>query len=181
MSIYFLRHIKTTYNLENRISGSFDAEPLPDQALMFSEEYSVHFHHVISSPLKRCRATVALLPSDSYDELHFCDQLIERNVGILEGMPRDQAISEYPQLFCNGKLDVTATIPNGESVSEVSRRISSLAEALSQVSDRINVLVCSHNQTLKILYATLKGLPISNDYWRKINFPNGTVVNIEQL
>ena len=59
------------------------------------------------------RATVDLLPAGAYDNLIFCDQLIERNLGILEGLPKEEAIQNYPHLFCNGKLAVTAEIPKG--------------------------------------------------------------------
>ena len=181
MSIYFLRHIKTKYNAENRISGCFDVEPLTDQSLILPQGETVYFRRVFSSPLKRCRATVDLLPAGAYDNLIFCDQLIERNLGILEGLPKEEAIQNYPHLFCNGKLAVTAEIPKGESITEVAHRISAIAEELKNSPSAANILVCSHNQTLKILYAILKGIPITNEYWKAINFRNGTLVNVEEI
>lgn len=173
MSIYFLRHIKTIYNLENLISGCFDAEPLSGQALVVPDGAELRFHHVLCSPLKRCKATIDLLPADCYDDVLYCEELVERNVGILEGMPRSQAQRDYPQLFSNGKLNVAASIPEGESIAEALQRIAPVVEKLRNLPDSMNVLVCSHNQTLKILLAAFKNIPISNEYWSSINFEHG--------
>lgn len=181
MSIYFLRHIKTIHNQRNLISGCADTEPLSEQSLILPTELSVHFDRVLSSPLKRCKATIELLPIHCYDSIEFTEQLIERNVGILEGLSKTTAVKQYPHLFCEGKLDVNAAIPNGESVVMVAERVSSLAKEIARESQTMNILVCSHNQTLKVLLAVLKEIPLTNDYWREINFKNGTLVNINEV
>lgn len=181
MSIFFLRHIKTTYNQKGVISGQFDAEPLPNQSLVLPPGLSVYFDRVISSPSKRCRATIELLPINCYDSIEFTDQLIERNVGILESLSKQSAIAQYPHLFCDGNLDINAMIPNGESIMAVAERVLSLSDEIVSAPYTSNILICSHNQTLKVLYALLKNIPLTNDFWNAINFKNGTLVNISEI
>lgn len=181
MSIYFLRHIKTVYNTKNLISGCKDAEPLPGQTLILPENTEFYFDCVISSPLKRCVATVDLLPTHSYDRIEFSERLIERNVGVLEGISKKEAIAQYPNLFCNGKLDVNVAIPNGETIAEVIERLSPIANNLISYQETMNILVCSHNQTLKVLLALLWNTSLTNEYWKTVNFPNGTLVCIDDL
>lgn len=181
MGIYFLRHIKTIYNQNDKISGSADIEVIPRQSLILPPGLSVHFDRILSSPLKRCRATLELLPDNYYNNIEFSDCLMERNVGILEGLSKKDAITQYPALFCDGKINIDATIPNGESISEVAERISSIAQEISLASTEMNLLVCSHNQILKVLLALLIDIPLTNSYWKNINFKNGTVVNIQDI
>ncbi|MDE5758338.1 MAG: histidine phosphatase family protein [Allobaculum sp.] len=181
MSIYFLRHIKTTYNQDGIISGCADAEVIPGQSLVLPPGMPVYFNRILSSPLKRCQATIELLPNSCYDSIEIFDCLIERNVGILEGLSKKVALTQYPFLFCDGKIDVDAIIPNGESISEVAERISIIAKEILLASVEMNILVCSHNQTLKVLFAILRKIPLTNNYWKKVNFKNGVLININKV
>lgn len=108
------------------------------------------------------------------------DELLERDMGVLEGVKRADAKTQYPYLFCGGKLDVAADIPNGESIREVQNRLEVIIDFIKKNQDK-NILICSHNQTMKILYFSLNDISITNDAWQCLNFPNGVLINIGNL
>lgn len=181
MSIFFLRHVKTIYNQNNIISGCMEAEILPNQSLTYTSPLPSRFDYVLSSPSKRCSYTIDLLPRDRIITIEYLDNLLERSMGILEGLQRNKAISQFPCFFYNGKIDIHAIIPNGESINDVKQRLEGVVSRLNGTNAEENVLVCSHNQTLKILYALLKNIDLDNDYWQRFNFKNGALVNIDDI
>lgn len=107
--------------------------------------------------------------------ISFMPCLKERNLGILEGMNRTEAVQQFPHLFENRKLKVSAKIPGGESIDDVKQRISVLTDNLLMHKDK-QIMVCSHNQTLKILLAEIKGISITDTYWQSVNFNNGEII-----
>ena len=178
MGIYFLRHIKTEDNLVGKISGRSESPTLPAQKLNITCKIEKRFDQIYCSPYNRCRETIALLPSELQCNVCFTPTLIERGLGILEGMDRKDAIHQFPQMFENGKLKVDAQISGIESIEEAQHRLKILLDVLK--SNRYKqVLICSHNQTLKILLAELKGILITNYYWQTVNFKNGELVCID--
>lgn len=180
MSIYFLRHVKTVDNLNGKISGRSDSPALPGQILRISCNIEKQFDKIYRSPYKRCRDTIALLPSTLQRNVCYEPALIERSLGILEGMERIDAIHRFPQLFENDKLKVDSQVPGGESVEEVKQRIGTIVDTLTAYTNRKKqILVCSHNQTLKILLAELKRIPITNHYWQTVNFKNGELACVD--
>lgn len=181
MSIYFLRHIKTTANLENKISGCTEVDILADQTITINTKLPVYFDTVFCSPLTRCQSTISLLPNDWYGNVVYSECLIERNMGILEGMKKQDATIQYPTLFFEGKVDVNAQIPNGETLFNVATRLTPLSEHLKFSSESKNILICSHNQTLKVLFSLLKNIALDNAYWKRVNFKNGTLINIADI
>ncbi len=181
MSIYFLRHVKTTYNQNDIISGCVEAEILPNQSLIYMSPLPLRFDYVLSSPMKRCCDTLKLIPRNRINTIEFLNNLLERNVGILEGLQKMKAISQFPDLFYNRKINVNAIIPNGESINDVKHRLQDVVSRLYSINIGESALVCSHNQTLKVLYAMLKNIDINNDYWQRLNFKNGALVNIDDI
>ena len=180
MSIYFLRHIKTVDNLLGNISGSSDSDILPEQSLCISCMMTERFDQIYCSPIQRCRDTIALLPTSMQKNLSFIPCLKERSLGILEGMNRTEAMQQFPHLFENKKLKVYAQIPGGESIGDVQRRISGFVDILLTNKDR-QILVCSHNQTLKILLAEIIGISITDAYWQSVNFHNGEIICVDHF
>lgn len=182
MRIYLLRHVRTGYNSAHRISGTTDIPVLPNQKLILPDQ-PIHFDLILSSPAQRCRETLQLL-SDEWDysetKVQFMPELAERNLGVLEGMYRADAISKYPALFCNGKLRVDAVPARGESISDVIHRISPMIAQLRHMENELeNILIVSHNQLLKIMSAVLLKTMITDEYWRKQNYLNGVLYYLD--
>lgn len=176
MSIFLLRHIKTAYNENRVITGALDVDVLPNQSI-FGENPIPIFDRILCSPLGRCRKTLALLPLESRQNITFVDALSERSLGRLEGMEKENAFVLYPELFRGEKIDIHAAIPGGESIDDVKNRL--CVEVIPLLNKKNeNILICSHNQTLKVLYALLHQLPITNSFWESTNFENGRIYRI---
>lgn len=178
MGIYFLRHLKTVNNKNNIITGCEDIDILPDQIVTF-DSYVQYFDYIFCSPLLRCRKTVEFLPKDVIGKIYYLNSLVERNVGVLEGVNKEVALLQYPELFIDNKLDIYKEIPDGESILDVQERLTNEILPYIQNYKNKNILICSHNQTLKVLYSMIRSIDINNTFWNKINFENGVVVNIE--
>ncbi|MDE5736931.1 MAG: histidine phosphatase family protein [Oscillospiraceae bacterium] len=176
-SLFFLRHLKTIYNRDNIISGKEDSEILSGQRIINLLPTDIKFDVVLCSPLKRCRSTLSLIPNDYMLSIKYMNELSERNMGVLEGISRAEAKAKYPFLFCGSKIGVSADTPNGESIYEVQKRLEVIANYINVNQDK-NILICSHNQIMKILYFTLNGILVTNDAWQCINFPNGVLINV---
>ena len=181
MGIYLLRHIRTVYNIEHRLSGQSEVPVLNGEKLILPM-HPVRLDTVFCSPSRRCQDTLRLL-GNSYDlsetEIHFDSNLLERNLGALEGMKREDAIAAFPQLFSNGKLRVDAVPPYGESIDDVVCRISTLLPCLKRFNhSNSNALVLAHNQVLKILTAMLCQIDITDQYWQTKKYENGVLYSI---
>ena len=179
MSVYFLRHLKTKYNMDGIISGTKDSEIVPGQRIINTQKDFLKIEKVLCSPLKRCKTTISMF-YDQKIHIEYMDELSERNMGVLEGTRKEEAKEKYPYLFCGSKLDVDASIPNGESVWDVQKRLAVVIKFLHDSRNK-NILICSHNQTMKILFFSLMNIPITNNAWQCLNFPNGVVIDIGNL
>lgn len=177
MAIFLLRHVKTVNNSKNIISGRMDTEILPNTDIVLDE--NVSFEYIYCSTSKRCRDTIAVLQTHMYHgEINFTEELQERSVGILEGMPKEVALELYPHLFYQNKLSVNSEIKGGETIQDVKKRLEEVVQDIIIRGTYKNVLVCSHNQTLKVIYAMINNIEITDEYWANTNFLNGTIVKI---
>ena len=177
MAIFLLRHAKTVNNMKNIITGRIETEILPDTNIVL--DGNVSFEYIYCSTSKRCRDTIAMLPTHMYNgNINFAEELQERSVGFLEGMEREVAMELYPHLFYQNKLSVNAEIEGGETIRDVKNRIEEVVRDIIIRGTNMNVLVCSHNQTLKVIYAMIHNIEITDEYWANTNFLNGTIVKI---
>jgi broad specificity phosphatase PhoE len=179
MSIYFLRHVKTYNNFNNILSGRTETNILPNQHVHFQED-PIHFDYIFSSTAKRCIDTLTLVPQKFLvDNVKYTDNLLERSIGVLEGLTRVEAEQHFSNFFVNGKIGVNCIIPNGESIDDVVLRVKPLIETILSIEKESNCLICSHNQTLKIMYALIKNVPITDEYWHSTNFRQGVIIKID--
>lgn len=173
--LYVLRHCKTLFNEENIVSGQIDC-PLIDYSVdysILSKESHLKSYILISSPLNRCVLTGKILQSQSKLQISsFIDsRIIERNMGILEGKKRCDLVKEYPYYFFNGHFKDHMTPPMGESYDDFRFRISSFSSFMEKLLSEHNIIVCSHNQALRMLTAIIKG----EQYEDIPQYPNGIV------
>lgn len=173
--LYVLRHCKTLFNEENIVSGQTDC-PLIDYSVdysILSKESHLKTYVLISSPLNRCVITGKILQLQSKLQItSFIDsRIIERNMGILEGKKRCELFKEYPDYFFDGHFKDYITPPMGESYDTFRFRIASFSTSLEKLLSKNNVIVCSHNQALRMLTAI-----INNKQYKDIpKYPNGIV------
>ena len=101
MNIYVLRHLQTPYNQTGTISGRSLNLPISTASPIY---HTAFFDAIFCSSALRCIQTVELLsPSATLSTIQYCDELQERDLGILEGIKKESAIKNYPQIFSNGR------------------------------------------------------------------------------
>lgn len=173
--IYALRHCKTLFNEKNIISGQTDC-PLVDYSVdysILSKTWAPDSFILISSPLSRCVLTSEIFQSQSGFQISSSidSRIIERNMGILEGMRRDNLSKEHQDYFLNGHFKDFMTPPMGESYNDFKFRIMSFAFSLEKLFSEYNIIICSHNQTLRMLTAIMN----NKDYEDIPKYPNGVL------
>lgn len=173
--VLFLRHFETQLNAEKRISGRSLSTPILE-----SREIICDFHvdSVLCSPAVRCQQTLEVfLQNQSTEDIHYMTELTERHMGIMEGCLRSDMVKKYPALFDGGKFRLFETPPGGESFEAFCKRVQTCWEWCQATMDG-TILICSHNQFLKMLFFIIHDLPISEVRWKNINFPTGIIEKV---
>lgn len=177
--IYFLRHQKTVNNQFGYISGQSDSTILKESINADICVIPKCIDMVYSSPSQRCIDTLLLFHGLQMTPI-IDDRLHERNMGDFENQSRREVYEQYPDLFWNenGKIQFRfeCTPPNGESLSEFSQRIESFCNEVLIPRKEQNILICSHNQAMKMIYFIINGIYPSRADWKNLTFPNGKCV-----
>lgn len=174
MEIYFVRHGKTQWNLEQRFQGGQGDSKLLPESLADIEKLGrylkgEHFKAVYASPLDRARMTAQGLIDAAGIRLplHIDERLREMNLGKLEGMKYAEAEKLYPQEIDNfwhypDKYD--SKVVEGESYKHAMARGldfgREMAEKYPKASDK--VLVVSHGAVLSAIMGTLLGYDLAD-------------------
>lgn len=174
MEIYFVRHGKTQWNLEQRFQGGQGDSKLLPESLADIEKLGrylkgEHFKAVYASPLDRARMTAQGLidAAGIRQPLHIDERLREMNLGKLEGMKYAEAEKLYPQEIDNfwhhpDKYD--SKVVEGESYEHAMARGldfgREMAEKYPKASDK--VLVVSHGAVLSAIMGTLLGYDLAD-------------------
>lgn len=176
--IYFLRHLKTRNNGLHIISGQSDSKIINAN---FLELDLSKFNRIYCSPSRRCVRTIKLLghQSDAISRVVYDKRLLERDMGDLEGMLKKEGEIKYSELFRRGTFDVFKTPPQGESYECFKSRVKEFYQELLCNQQGNNILICSHNQTLKLLRLFFLGKDITYQSWSEYSFENGKLTKIE--
>lgn len=176
-NIFFLRHLKTSNNDLCIISGQRDSE-ITDVNRHFID--MSRFDKIYCSSSLRCVKTLELLGTQSYtvSDIVYDKRLLERNMGNLEGMKKEDAKKKYSELFNGGTFNVFSTPPQGESYECFKERITEFYNEYLCEKESNNILVCSHNQTLKLLRLLVLEKHITHHSWLEYSFQNGELTTI---
>lgn len=132
---------------------------------------------IFASPLMRSLQTVDYIVNN-YSNVKFrivyLDGLKERGLGDFEGKPKE-LIRHNPEYFVDRKFIVTKTPPNGESLMGFRKRVECAVRIMLEESNKSNILVVSHLQTLRMIKFSIKN---RYDYenWHSINYIHGEIV-----
>lgn len=155
--LYVVRHGRTALNKEDRYLGAIDP-PLDEVGMEQAHELAEALHGrssaVISSPLLRAQQTAQIL-SEKWNARHeTCAFFAERNVGVYEGLTKDEARRNYPDLWQqNITRQWDKAPPGGESIQEVFIRVShGMTFIRNRFADQSVVLV-AHGFVAKVIHA----------------------------
>ncbi|MDD3083433.1 MAG: histidine phosphatase family protein [Candidatus ainarchaeum sp.] len=87
-------------------------------------------------------------------------RLRERNYGIFSGHEKKLFKNFFPEKYDEVHRSYYANIPNGENLHDVSKRVFSFMNDLIKFLqlNNCNVLICAHNNSLRIIREYLEGL-----------------------
>lgn len=171
--LFFLRHFETNNNINGNLNGQSLEEPI---CVGHYIEKRASFDTIYCSTALRCKQTVEWV--EGQNNIIFTEQLLERNLGLLEGHPRTEMQKQYPELFERDRFNVFSTPPEGESYSEFYGRASRFWVVSNNSNDE-NVMICSHNQMLKILYFVIFDKAVTIQAWEQLRFPHGEIIKIK--
>ena len=148
MNIYVTRHGETDYNLAGRYCGGTDV-PLNGTGLAQARELAksltrLTFDAVVASPMLRARQTADIVCAALSMNYVVYEQFAERNVGVYEGLTRDEVRARYPELWnrqCTQKPDDAPD--GGETLRQAYARIDDgMAKLRAVYGDKTILLIC---------------------------------------
>ena len=140
-SIFFLRHLKTLNNDLCIISGQSDSEIMDTNRHLIDMN---RFDKIYCSPSLRCVKTIELLgnQSDTVSNIMYDKRLLERNMGSLEGMIKEEGKKKYSELFREGMFNVFKTPPQGESYECFKERVKDFYNDYLLLQESNNIAYC---------------------------------------
>ena len=156
--IYIVRHGETDYNRERRMQGWLDI-PLNktgrDQAQLATAKLrGIKFDAIYSSDLIRAHETAKIIAKTLRRKVSTTGALRERDMGIFAGWSweverdpiKDSLWKEFESARDNEDLDWKRH--QGESMKEMSHRISEFMQNLHTVHSQQSILVVTHGGTI---------------------------------
>jgi probable phosphoglycerate mutase len=154
---HLLRHGQTEHTPERRFSGRNDL-PLSRTGRAEAEAAAARaaelgIEVVVASPLRRTRETAEIVAGALGLPVTFDEDLVELDFGDIEGLTFDEAAAKHPLAARRFWSDVTVAAPGGESVADVSARVSRARRRILSEHAGRTVLVVSHVTPIKLLLA----------------------------
>lgn len=156
LRLFLMRHGETEWSLSKQHSGRVDiplTEHGQEEARKLGEHIaSIHFDHVLVSPLQRAQQTCAQAGLAEHAKIE--PDLIEWDNGDYEGRTAEEIHASRPgwNLFRDG-------CPNGESPAQISARADRLIQRLNQLDG--NVALFSHGHLGRVLGARWITMPVA--------------------
>ena len=182
--IVLIRHGETDWNKEGRFQGQIDI-PLNEKgkgqaskASKYLEE--IEFTKAFSSSMKRPYETAKIILKKNNIQIEKIDSLIEINHGLWEGKLEEEIKHTWPEMLKNWhEKPESVTMPEGESIKEVSDRVISAWNLISESQeDDDTTLLVAHDAVNKTLICHILGLSYSNIWMIKQGNGGITVIDI---
>lgn len=163
--IIAIRHGETIWNVKKIWQGHTDSE-LTITGIHQAKELSRRLGNeevdaIYSSDLERAKKTAEIIALRHKKNVYVDQRLRERNLGIFEGLKKEQIINNYPGEFELYKsLTPDFIIPNGESIKHKTKRTISCIEELIQKHLNKTFLVITHGGILDTLLRYALNLPL---------------------
>ncbi|WP_433362564.1 bifunctional RNase H/acid phosphatase [Streptosporangium sp. CA-115845] len=169
-SLYLLRHGETPLSVERRFSGLGDPELTPNgiaqgeaaAARLAGESYGIQV--IVSSPLRRARATAEIVAARTGLEVVVEEGLRETDFGDWEGHTFTEIQCRWPDELAAWLADPSAAPPGGESFGEAARRVQATGDLLIERYEGKTILAVSHVTPIKMLLRFALLAPLSALY-----------------
>ncbi len=175
VTINFIRHGQTSYNVLGKIQGSSDIKLTQEgikQAYDCKINKDIEYDIAYSSSLIRAKETLGIICNNlnKNPSIIINDLIIERGYGKFEGLTEDDISNKYPDIFKNWTEDENTYIEGAETIEDVIDRIKKFLN-LIVLNEFKNVLVVTHSGVLFALYKLITGTKLG-DRPTNVVFPN---------
>ncbi len=120
---------------------------------------------IYSSDLQRALATAKIIASRYQVEVTACAELREINFGKIEGLNFEEIIQLYPELVKSlMQRGPNLKFPGGESLDELSNRVSKFVDRLKKHTTEETILIVVHSGVLRTLICQLLGIELWHIY-----------------
>jgi len=121
---------------------------------------------IYTSKLRRALATAEIIASHHQMEVISCPELFEINFGKVEGLTFNEIGQRYPELVKTWPTrDPSFRFPEGESISDLNRRVMRFLPRLDKHAPEDAILVVAHSGVLRLIICHL--LQIDIWHWRQ--------------
>jgi len=120
---------------------------------------------IYSSDLQRALATAKVIASRYQVEVTACAELREINFGKIEGLNFEEIIQLYPEVVKSlMQRGPNLKFPGGESLDELSNRVSKFVDRLKKHTTEETILIVVHSGVLRTLICQLLGIELWHIY-----------------
>jgi probable phosphoglycerate mutase len=117
---------------------------------------------IVSSDLRRCKATARIIAADHGMDVTLQTELREILLGEWEGMTFGRVKERWPESFRQRGMDLARfRPPGGESFLDLQKRVIPVIEAAADRADR-QILIVAHAGVNRVVLCGLLGMPVEN-------------------
>lgn len=165
--LYLVRHGETVWNAENRIQGIKDS-PLTEKGIKHAQLLAESLagmagpvEKIFSSPLGRAFGTAEIIGRQLSLPVTVDERLVERNMGIFEGLSWESVREKYPGEFSKTvSNDNGYQIPEGESKSEYLEKVSSFLDFAAHERKGEIILAVTHRGFINFALRIILSVPL---------------------
>lgn len=183
LKIYLARHGQDHDNVKGILNGRRDKQltalgEIQAQRLgVMIKDKGIKFDKVYCSPLKRAHKTADIVSKIlNLDKPEVMDELIERDFGIMTGKSHSE-IEKYcaPNIIKAEKLTYFLSPDGAETFPDLIIRGNIVLDKIKKSHDNGNILLVSHGDIGKMIYATYYGLNWK-EFLPKFHFGNSDLL-----
>jgi len=175
--IYISRHGESINNLLGKIGGDSSLSP---RGVQYASALGTFFNNlglrnlqVFTSELQRTKQTAFHIEGHKVVK----KEINEIDAGVHDGLTYEDIAEEYPIEFAKRDRDKLGyRYPEGESYVDVVERLKPLIKEIEMKEADENILVVSHQATLRCLLAHFQGTPLQEAPYTKV--PLHTIMKI---
>ncbi|WP_019244145.1 MULTISPECIES: histidine phosphatase family protein [Bacillus] len=177
LTIYFTRHGQTEWNVEQRLQGWGNGEltelGISDAKNLATRLNDTHIDKIYASTSKRAYLTAEIVENKRNIPIIKDDLFREMHFGSWDGVLRQEVIDKDPEGFdCFWETPHLFNREGHESFYDLQDRVKKALQLILDQNQEGTVLVVAHSIFLRMMFAIIKNLPVSDIF--KQNPPGNT-------
>lgn len=154
--IYVIRHGETDFNKNGKYLGrtdiSLNTVGMAQAKQLAEKAGNLNIEVIFCSPLNRALETAEFIKPNHACEIITDNHFIERSVGIYEGLTKEEAKKEYPELYIRNITRIfNDAPPKGETINQVKERVFSGLDEIRKQNNYSKIMIVTHGFVAKII------------------------------